>query len=118
MAQEMRATDLKPEPKITAEQLNKRGACLPEILMFKRMFGNETVVTVALASSVAHLFDFGWAIHELLFEDDCKAVFDAIIKRCVPPPDKENWVDGSTSLLTATAQEFARKYVEVYPHVP
>lgn len=115
---EMHITDLKPVPKITAAQLNKRGACLPDILTFKRMFGDETVVTVVKAKSVAHIFDFGWAAHELLFEQDCKAVYDAVIRRCVPPPDKENWEDGSTSLLEATAEEFARKYVEVYPCVP
>jgi hypothetical protein len=107
-----------PVPVITVEQLNRRGACIADILRFKNLYGDATEVTVAKAVHVCSIFDFGWAMVELLHEQHGKQVFDAIAKRCAPPPGETEWTDGETSLLQATAEEFARKYVEVYPNVP
>ena len=117
MSRDMIETDIIPVPVITLAQLNRRGACIADILRFKNLYGDETVVTVIKARQVAHHFDFGWATAELLFEPHAKEVIDAVIKRCFPPPEG-GWKDGETSLLQAYAEEFARVYIRVYPCVP
>jgi len=101
-------------PRITVRQLNRRGACLAQVTEFRMRFGSEVEVTLEACVAVAHDFDFEWAADELLHEPHANAVWAALNQRLDPAhdsPDRENYD-------LVLAEEFARKYVEVYPNVP
>lgn len=96
-------------PRITVRQLNRRGACLSQVTAFRMRFGQEAEVTIEACSAVCHDFDFEWAMAELLHRDHCDEVEEAIALRIDAKNENYNLV---------VAEEFARKYMEVYPNVP
>ena len=101
-------------PRITVRQLNRRGACLAQVTEFRMHFGREVEITVEACAAVCHDFDFEWATDELLHESHGNEVYAALNARLDPAhesPDRENYE-------LVLAEEFARKYVEVYPNVP
>ena len=51
---------------ITLEQLRTLGACRDQIREFKRLFGSEVRVTVALARKHVMTFNWNWAAEKLL----------------------------------------------------
>lgn len=54
---------------ITLDQLLKAGACEEQVKLFKKHFKKSVVVTEELATSLADIFDFGWASRNLLTID-------------------------------------------------
>ena len=97
-------------PRITVRQLNRRGACLSQITEFRMRFGREAEVTVVACAIVCHDFDFEWATAELLHDDHSLEVEKAVAARLdLHPHDNYDLV---------VAEEFAKKYREVYPNVP
>ncbi len=58
--------------KITLKQLKDAGACRSQRMKFKKMFGEEVVVTQKLCRKVAEIFEFNWAgIHLLNDKSTC-----------------------------------------------
>jgi hypothetical protein len=54
------------KPTITITDLTSKGACEDQVALFREMFGESVVVTVARARTVAGLFNWEWAARNLL----------------------------------------------------
>lgn len=102
-------TTLSVVPRITVRQLNRRGACLDQVTRFRMRFGNEALITVETCVEVADEFSFEWACDALLHVHHGEEV-----ERVV----RERMRDPSSVYETVLAEEFAKKYMEVYPNVP
>jgi len=103
-------------PRITVRQLNRRGACLSQVTDFRMRYGTEATITVEACVEVAHSFDFEWATDELLHEQHAAEVWAATNQH-----RPANWVTAGWDVKPyelALAEEFAKKYMEVYPNVP
>jgi hypothetical protein len=93
-------------PVITAAKLRERNACIDQIVLFRRLFGDEVEVTVDRAVSHAECFDFEWAADNLLFEDDA-----AEVELLANANEDEGYNQ-------AIARAFAEVYIRVFPKVP
>lgn len=96
------------QPKITLGQLNRRGACLDQLIEFKSRYGNEAVVTVERCVEVADVFAFDWAINFLLHNPHMFEAWEAADRRLEEEDDYDR----------VCAEEFARAYIKAYPNVP
>jgi hypothetical protein len=56
----------------TVDILESKKACLSQIKLFKEHFPNGSPLTVESALSVATIFDWGWAAHNLLSANGLK----------------------------------------------
>jgi tryptophan-rich sensory protein len=64
------------KPIITAAQLEAVNACAKEVALFRKTFGESTVVTVAKARKVASLFD--WGFGTCLLDDEGRAEYERV----------------------------------------
>jgi len=104
-------------PRITVRQLNRRGACLDQVTRFRMRFGNQALVTLEACIAVCHEFDFEWATDELLHEPHAHAVWATVSCR-FDSKDESTRAHARSLYKLVLAEEFARKYVSVYPNVP
>lgn len=109
---ECTAATLRCVPRITLRQLNRRGACLAQVNSFRMRFGKEVEITVERCVEFAHEFDFEWATTDLLHDDHSIEVEHAVFER----RPSAGWDAKGYELVLA--EEFAKKYMEVYPNVP
>jgi hypothetical protein len=109
----------RPLPRITVRQLNRRGACLSQITEFRMRFGAEAIVTVEICAALCSEFDFEWATDELLHEQHAGDVWHALTERLDLGPDHHpSNAKDLRRYERILAEEFAKKYISVYPNVP
>src|SRR5919109_1421725 len=63
--------------KLTAEILQKKGACKEQVDLFAQLFPDGGEVTAAACRAVAHQFDWDWAANHLLPEPARRAYEEA-----------------------------------------
>ena len=52
--------------KLTAKELESKGACASQVALFRSLFGEEVEITEELCAEHASAFDFDWAARNLL----------------------------------------------------
>ena len=62
---------------ITLKQLRRKGACEPQVQLFKTTFGQSAEVTIETALKMADKFDWTWAAKKLLPAPAWKAFSEA-----------------------------------------